>query len=227
MLSAKDSYGQYHVYWGAKRTGNLVEICVYGWLDSNPDPLVKQQFYIQKQNYSKGNYISSVSSISRSSYNDNGLSDSYWYVYKGSDNIDPISITYSKQDLTSGEPTTVFVSSRAPTYGGTIYYQYQYSTDGGNTWTNIGSKTTSTSKTVTIPEGAEQFQARVQASDGWGFMSTTYIYGPNLTVSQIKAYATVGGKLMAGTKMYATVGGKIRQVQKGYTTVGGKVRKLF
>ena len=174
-----------------------------------------------------GSFLGNISSKNSTTYPEYGIYGNYWYTYKGSDTIDPSAVTYSKQDLTSGETTTVFVSSRTPTYGGTIYYQYQYSTDGGNTWTNIGSKTTEARKTVTIPEGAEQFQARVQASDGWGFTSTTYVYGPSLPVSQIKSYATVGGKLAAGAKMYATMGGKIRQIQKGYATVGGKIRKLF
>lgn len=150
-----------------------------------------------------------------------------WLSYKGSDTIDPTAASYSHEDLYSGESVTITITPRTPTYGGTISYQYQYSTDGGRTWTNIGSKTTDTSKSITILEGAEQFQARVLASDGWGFTSTTYVYGPSLPVSQIKAYATVGGKLAAGAKMYATMGGKIRQIQKGYTTVGGKIRKLF
>lgn len=227
MLSAKDSYGQYHVYWTAKRTGSLVEIWVEGWLDSDPDPLVKQQFNIHKQNYSKGSYVSLASNASRSAFSDNGISAENWYVYKGSDIIDPILVSYSKSEPEAGDPITIAATPRTPTYGGTISYQYQYSIDGGKTWTNIGNKTTATSKTVTIPEGAEQFQARVLASDGWGFTSTTYVYGPSLPVSQIKAYATVGGKLAAGAKMYATMGGKIRQIQKGYATVGGKIRKLF
>lgn len=157
------------------------------------------------------------------SYNNNWR----WRDYKGQDSIDPSAVTYSKQDLYSGEPVTIIATPITPTYGGAISYQYQYSTDGGTTWTNIGSKTTETSKTFTIPEEVEQFQARVQASDGWGFTSATYVTGANLPVSQIKAYATVSGKLMAGAKMYATVGGKIRQIQKGYATVGGKIRKMF
>lgn len=175
----------------------------------------------------KGDYKGLASGQTRSQYSDNGVSGNYWYIYKGADSIDPSSVSYSKQDLYSGEPITITVTPVTPTYGGTISYLYQYSTNGGSTWTNIGSKTTATSKTVTIPEGAEQFRVRVQASDGWGFTSTTYVTGANLPVSQIKAYATASGKLRAGAKMYATVGGKIRQVQKGYVTVGGKIRKLF
>ncbi len=175
----------------------------------------------------RGDFVSNISSQKPNEYPNSGIKGSNFYEYKGSDTIDPSAVTYSKQDLYPGELVTITADPVTPTYGGIISYQYQYSLDGGSTWTNIGSKTTSTSKTMNIPEGAEQFQARVQASDGWGFTSTTYVYGPNLPVSQIKAYAAVGGKLVAGAKMYATVGEKIRQVQKGYVTVGGKIRKLF
>lgn len=150
-----------------------------------------------------------------------------WRVYRGSDNIDPVSVTYSKTDLQQNEPVEVRVTPRAPTYGGTVYYQYAYSIDGGRTWKNIGSRTTEISVTITVPEGAAQFQARVTASDSWGFTSTTPVLGQNLEVSQLKAYAAVSGINRAGVKMYVTVGGKIREVQKGYAMVGGKVRKLF
>lgn len=175
---------------------------------------------------SAGSKIGYKSNSSKTYPNDGAYGED-WYKYLGSDSIDPSTVTYSKQDLYSGEPVIIEVTPITPTYGGTISYLYQYSTDGGNTWTNIGSKTTETSKTFTIPEEVEQFQARVQASDGWGFTSATYVTGANLPVSQIKAYATVDGKLMAGAKMYATVDRKIRQVQKGYATVGGKIRKMF
>lgn len=191
--------------------------------DSEPSAEIRSTHILS----SIGDYIGKVSSASKYDYPTDSTFGNYWYKYKGYDDVDPSAISYSIQDLYGGEPVTVSVTPVTPTYGGTVYYQYQYSTDGGSTWTNIGSKTTATSKTITIPEGAEQFQARVLASDGWGFTSATYVNGANLPVSQIKAYATVDGKLMAGAKMYATVGGKIRQIQKGYATVGGKIRKMF
>lgn len=177
----------------------------------------------------KGNTVlkteSSNSALATGAFEESGAWK--WRSYQGADNIDPYSVSYSEAELQAGEPVIASVSPRQPTYGGTVYYQYQYSTNGGTTWYNAGGKTTATSKTVTIPEGAEQFRARVQASDNWGFTSTTYVYGENLPVSQIKAYAAVGGKLRSGAKIYAAVGGKIRQIQKGYATVGGKIRKMF
>lgn len=228
MLSLLSDYGDYtySLSFYAKRNGSQVVITLEGH-SSPSEPDVKQSFYVNTAVGSKGDYISTVSNGSRSAYSDNGITSVNWYVYKGSDNIDPISVIYSKPDLEAGEPVTITVSPRTPTYGGTIYYQYQYSTDGGNTWTSLGSKTTATSKSITIPEEVEQFQARVLASDSWGFTSTTYVNGPNVPVSQIKAYATIDGKNRAGNKIYVTVDSKIRVVAKGYVTVNGIIRKLF
>lgn len=128
-------------------------------------------------------------------------------MYKGSDTIDPTTVTYSKAELYPGDAVEIRVSARTPTYGGTVYYQYQYTLD-GKTWTNLGSKTTSTTATVTIPEGVERFQARVLASDGWGFTSTTYVTGPSLGVSQMKAYGTVAGVVTPLAKAGASSAGR-------------------
>ncbi len=147
-------------------------------------------------------------------------------MYKGSDTIDPTTVTYSKAELYPGDAVEIRVSARTPTYGGTVYYQYQYTLD-GKTWTNLGSKTTSTTATVTIPEGVERFQARVLASDGWGFTSTTYVTGPSLGVSQMKAYGTVAGVVTPLAKGWCIVGGKVRSLSKGYVAVAGVWKKLF
>lgn len=177
----------------------------------------------------KGDYIDLVTRSAANSYPNDGIKLLNWYVYKGSDSIDPSSVSYSKDDLYQGEAVDIIVTPGNIIYGVPPYaeYQFSYSVDGGSTWVNAGSKVAATRKTMTVPNGAAQLQARVIASDFWGFTSTTYVYGPNLPVSQIKSYATVGSKLRAGAKIYAAVGGKIRQIQKGYATVGGKIRKMF
>ena len=105
------------------------------------------------------------------------------YHYLGSDSIDPTALTYSKTTLTQGEAITVTVTPRSNTYGGTIYYQYQYSTNGGASWTNAGAKTTAVSMSITVPSNAAQFRARVLASDDIGFTSTDYVTGASLTVT--------------------------------------------
>lgn len=166
----------------------------------------------------------SRTSLPSGAFNDSG--SWRWRVYKGSDNIDPTAVTYSKSDLYPGDTVTINVTPRTPTYGGTVYYQYQYTTD-GTTWKNLGSKTTSTTAAFTIPEDVEHFQARVLASDGWGFVSTTYINGPSLGVSQLKAYGTVSGTILALKKGWCVVGGKVKSLERGYVTVNGVWEKIF
>lgn len=195
---------------------------------SRTDTTTRDIFEQKSTIIGKGNSLLKRESTSAKNLNVGYIVDnSTWREFLGSDIVDPQLITYSKNDLQSGESISLRVTPRVPTYGGTIYYQYQYSTNGGNTWANIGSRTTSTNKEVTIPVGANQFQARVIASDGWGFTSSTPVKGQNLAVSQLKAYATVSGIHKAGVKMFVTVDGKAREISKGYATVGGIIRKLF
>ena len=171
-------------------------------------------------------YLGNKSSQSREAYPDDGMYSYDYYVYEGSDNIDPISISYSKEELESGESVKVSVSPRSNTYGGTIYYQYSYSSNGGESWVNIG-ETTETVKTITVPDGIEQFQIRVRASDNMGFTSDDYVAGANLPVFQLNGYVGINGKARKVDKLYVGVNGKARQVVKGYIGVNGKARKFL
>lgn len=171
--------------------------------------------------------LRNVSADSRSAYKDGVDAQGYTYTFLGSDSIDPYSVTYSKTELQSGEGISISASARNPVYGGTVYYQFEYSVDGGNTWTSIGSETKKLSVTMTIPAGAKQFQARVTASDTWGFTSTTPVYGTNLGVSALKAYVSPAGKARAATKIKVSPAGKAREVVKGYIGVNGKARKFM
>lgn len=68
--------------------------------------IYKKRMYLEEKridefsHYSKGSYISTVSSTSRNAYPDNSYSGSYWYVYEGIDNQAP-SISGSNLDLGS------------------------------------------------------------------------------------------------------------------------------
>lgn len=163
-----------------------------------------------------------VSATSKSQYPADSYSGDYWYDYLGYDCIDPTAVGYSTTKPKAGESITVNVTARSNTYGGTIYYQYQYSTDGGSTWTNAGSKTTATSKAITVPSGATQFRARVVASDNYGFTSTTYVTGANLTMGCINA--GVGGVIKTGTPVVC-VGGAVKTSVKAYQCVGGVIKQ--
>lgn len=105
----------------------------------------------------------------------------YWYVYLGSDSIDPTAVGYSTTSPKGGNSITIKVTARSNTYGGTITYQYEVSLDGGSTW-ELLKTTTATSASYTIPKGTTQFRARVQARDNMGFTSTDWVYGSQLTV---------------------------------------------
>jgi hypothetical protein len=146
-------------------------------------------------NTAKGDTLSGYStSTSSSKYPTNGASGSYWYVYQGSDSIDPTAVSYSTTSPKGGEAITIKVTeSSSNTYGGTISYVYQYSTDGGSSWTTL-TTATSTSASYTIPAGTTQFQARVYAKDNYGFTSSTYVTGSNLTVQNNTA-PTLSGSI--------------------------------
>lgn len=143
---------------------------IYGREDLVLDS-VKLYKYFLPSYYAKGTtkysgYVtSSASSISATS--------SYFYDRIGTDNIDAKSISLSKTSVKIGEDVTITVSpSTSNTYGGTISYTYQYSTNGGSTWSTLKT-TTLTSATVNVVSGTS-FKARVVASDNYGFTSSTY-----------------------------------------------------
>lgn len=167
-----------------------------------------------------------VTSASDSAYSP-GASGNIWYTSRGFDIIDASAVSYSTDKPERGKPVTITVTpSTGKKYGGTVYYQYYYST--GGSWTAIGSKTTETSKTITVPADAKTFQVRVLASDDLGFTSTTYTTGARLNVQSIQAYIGAGGTARRVAKMYIGVNGVAREVIAGYVgDASGKARKWF
>jgi len=121
----------------------------------------------------KGELISRLSSNSEDAYLANGTSNGYWYTYLGSDDIDPSSVSYTA--ATDNSITVKIAEGTENVYGGTISYIYEYSTDGGDTWTEAVT-TTDTSYTIALSKTADT-QVRVRAKDSWGFISSTYVYG--------------------------------------------------
>lgn len=130
----------------------------------------------------KGTANGTVSNSASSTYPQDGISGNYWYTYQGQDNIDAEAVEYSSQAPMGGQPITINVTPRTPTYGGTIRYTYQVQLDGG-AWTTIETNVTATSQQYTIPAGTNSFAARVLASDTWGFSSSDYTTGATLTVT--------------------------------------------
>lgn len=199
-------------------------------IDGRPDYTTHVPFFKREIVKGQGDYIGLASSSTSNRYPTNsggGSKDGAWFIYKGSDNIDPYSVNYSSDELEAGKSITVTLDPRSNTYGGTVYYQYSYSTNGGTSWTNYGGKTTSTSQSITVPSNATQFRVRVQTSDDMGFTSTDYVTGTNLEVSQMKAYVGVNQTARKVDKMYVGVNGVARQVIKGYVGVNGIARKFL
>lgn len=157
---------------------------------------------------SKGQTIGKVSSSSSTAYpkgtykkpnTNQNLSE--WYEYLGADSIDPTAINYDSS-LRGNEPVTVSVTPASGTYGGTISYSYQYSTDNGSTWTVI-ENTTETSIVFNIPTTANTLRFRVRASDNMGFVSTDFVTGPNVTVERLDAWVPLLGKAKKGQYIWA------------------------
>lgn len=125
----------------------------------------------------KGDLESKASHISSSAYPTNAVSGSYWYTYQGNDLIDPNSVT-----LTLSENKVIAtVNARSNSYGGTISYQYEYSTNGGKTW-EIATTTSNASYNIAIPSNAKSIIVRVKAKDNYGFTSNTYLYSNGISI---------------------------------------------
>lgn len=126
--------------------------------------------------YTKGSTLyGSMSSGTSNSFPENGEKGDYWYVSKGSDNIDPVSLTYTDA-VKAGENVTLTITpSTGTTLGGNISYVIQ-TTVNGTDWYDAG-ETSGTSYTVTVPADAIVWNVRVYAKDDTGFTSSTYIYG--------------------------------------------------
>lgn len=132
--------------------------------------------------YSKGpSSYGNVSSANSGAYPANSYSGNYWYVSKGSDNIDPASVTYPASP-NGGELVDITIApSTGIKFGGTVKYKVEYQLDGGS-WQTAVESTTSTTVSVLIPKGTNTFAARATASDDTGFTSTTAVTGATVNV---------------------------------------------
>lgn len=147
-----------------------------------------------------GSSLGNVSSGSSNSYPTNDQSGSYWYIYKGSDNIDPTSINYPTEIKIGDSIILTANASSGNTYGGTIAYTWEVQLNGGS-WTSIGSTTTLT-KSYIVPANTTTFSARVKASDNMGFASTTYATGNQVTIINNSAPTISGSDKDLGSFSY-------------------------
>ena len=195
VFCAYHPIGKVGNYWFGSGYGNDNDLLYL--TETNTSTATKNSFTLYTQQNHQGTFVENVSSSSNDVYptdSYDGVSGDYWYVYQGSDSIDPSAISYSTSEPKQGQPITVTVTpGSSKTKGGTVYYQYQYSTNGGTSWTDAGTKTQDTSKIITIPADAAQFRARCVASDDMGFTSATYVTGSNLTVTAPNSAPTAPG----------------------------------
>lgn len=185
-----------------------------------------------KEELGPGNKKGSISSNSSTAYPNDGkgtttATNGNWYKLKGSDSIDPVSVTLSKETPEQGKPVTAIVTPRSNTLGGTVYYLYQYSTDGGVTWSTAASNITATELEINVPEKSEQFMVRVRASDNIGFTSADYVLSNNSTVQTVRAWIGVDGQARKVKNIWVGVDGKAKKVINGWVGADGNAKRFF
>ena len=124
----------------------------------------------------------------------------YGGSYKGSYSLEPSQVslvTVANADPVAGQSATIAITraastgSNASTYGFPITYKYQYSINGGSTWTDVASSTATTYK-FTVPSNATSIMVRVIPSDSLGTGSA--VASTNYTVQKPPSnYAGVSG----------------------------------
>jgi len=147
----------------------------------------------------------------------------------------PRSITWPK--IAYGDGGFVAISSTGnisvylpdeTSVGYEVSYLYQYSVDGGRTWTTTGDITIETQLDIIVPESAEQFMARVRAQDDIGFTSADYVTGANLEVQTMRLWVGVDGAARRGRKLWVGVDGAARPVTRAWVgDENGKARRWF
>lgn len=123
-----------------------------------------------------------VTNASSGAYPNNGSSGGRWYVYHGSDTIDPASVTIPAS-IQGGTSIDITVApSTGKKYGGTVYYTYQYKLDNGR-WQALSGPTTATTQQLTVPKGTASVQVQVRAQDNLGFTSSTWVASASVEVT--------------------------------------------
>lgn len=152
-------------------------IGVYGSLrlKSGGKKYTSQQFQEPYTYYVKGSFVEYVSSTEDNTYPADGYSGGYYYVYNGSDNIDPTAVTVP-DDIDDGTTIQITVTpSDEKVYSGTVSYTYQYRYDSSWRWQTL-TTTTALTASLQVPKDTYQtLEVRVRAQDNLGFTSTTWV----------------------------------------------------
>lgn len=168
----------------ANVTTNRVD---YRRYNSGTSPGLMVPVYVDHQQ-AQGSLIGQIIGNTQSQYPTNGISGDYWYIYQGSDSIDPTAIT-APATIRLGKPITVTISpSTSKVYGGNVSYRYQVNRNGSG-WADVQASTPNTSISYQVPLGTTSLQFRVQASDDLGFTSTDWITSDQIEVIQLSENA--------------------------------------
>ena len=123
----------------------------------------------------------SVSSASSGAYPTDGWRSPYWYVYQGSDTIDPAAVSLPASIFGGDTVTATVTPSAGKVYGGTVTYTWQYRLDGG-AWQSLASGTAATQQ-LTVPAGTNTVEVQVRANDDLGFTSSTWVSSGAVSVT--------------------------------------------
>ena len=198
-----------------------------------------QQYQTTLTQHIKGEFVDYISSDKENAYYDGYDSSSgYYYVYEGSDNIDPQAVTLP-DPIDDGTTIQITVTpSTEKVYSGTVSYTYQYRYDSSWRWQTL-TTTTALTASLQVPKNTYQtLEVRVQAQDNLGFTSSTWVSSgvkniianqpptaPGITVDNVYIGNTLTVTLTAATDPDGTVasyviqrridGGAWTQVQSG------------
>lgn len=198
-----------------------------------------QQYQTTLTQHIKGEFVDYISSDKENAYYDGYYSSSgYYYVYEGSDNIDPQAVTLP-DPIDDGTTIQITVTpSTEKVYSGTVSYTYQYRYDSSWRWQTL-TTTTALTASLQVPKNTYQtLEVRVQAQDNLGFTSSTWVSSgvkniianqpptaPDITVDNVYIGNTLTVTLTAATDPDGTVasyviqrridGGAWTQVQSG------------
>lgn len=140
-----------------------------------------QSYQEQYTYYAKGSFVEYVSSANSEQYPSDGYQDGYYYVFVGSDNIDPKAVTIPSE-IEDGTTIQITVTpSDEKKYAGNVVYDYQQNI-AFFLWKDLSTGTPSTTQTCEIAVGQSSAYFRVRASDDLGFVSDTWIYSENVSV---------------------------------------------
>ena len=121
----------------------------------------------------QGSLMGYVSSDNSSTYPRNGKYNGSWYVYQGTDNIDPKSVSIP-ETINGGSMIMITITpSSSQSTGPTVSYVIQYKFGSGS-WQTLAT-VTNTQYSLSVPMDTETVQVRVQAKDASNFISSTYV----------------------------------------------------